>query len=58
MIFFAKRNNSPTQSSNTEACISILGLAVAIGLLGGAAALIYGMTFVLHLSYIFSFLQV
>jgi hypothetical protein len=50
MIFFSKRNNALAQSSNTEACISILGLAAAIGLLGGAAALIYGITFDLHLS--------
>jgi hypothetical protein len=53
MIFLSKQNNtSPGQSSNTEACVSILGLCLAIGLIGGAAALIYGIFIVLLLNYI------
>lgn len=42
MIFFSKRDNTGGQSSNIEACVSILGLFLAIGIFGGLAALIYG----------------
>jgi len=53
MIFLSKQNNtSPGQSSNTEACVSILGLCLAIGLIGGAAALIYGIFIFILLNYV------
>jgi hypothetical protein len=42
MIFFSKRNNAPEQESTTEACVSIIGLILAIGLIGGLGTLIYG----------------
>ncbi|CAF0720462.1 unnamed protein product [Adineta steineri] len=43
MIFFSKHNNASRHSSSTEACVSILGLFIACGILGGLAALIYGI---------------
>ncbi|CAF1102188.1 unnamed protein product [Adineta ricciae] len=43
MIFFSKQKNGGQRSSSTEACVSILGLFVAVGLVGGLAALIYGL---------------
>ncbi|CAF1420517.1 unnamed protein product [Adineta steineri] len=43
MIFFSKHNNASRHSSSTEACVSILGLFIACGILGGLAALIYGL---------------
>jgi hypothetical protein len=42
MIFFSKRSREQEPSSNSEACLSILGLFLAIGIIGGAAGLIYG----------------
>ena len=43
MIFFSKQKNGGQRSSSTEACVSILGLFVAVGVVGGLAALIYGL---------------
>ncbi|CAF2879772.1 unnamed protein product [Rotaria sp. Silwood2] len=41
MIFSSKRSNTRRRTPSVEACVSILGLFVAIGLIGGVAALIY-----------------
>ncbi|UJR30810.1 hypothetical protein I4U23_018328 [Adineta vaga] len=43
MIFFSKQKNNARQTSSSEACISIIGLFIAVGLLGGLSALIYGL---------------
>jgi hypothetical protein len=53
MIFFSKRDDAARQSSNMEACVSILGLILAVGLVGGLTVLIYGIfIFVYLLNYI------
>ncbi|CAF1205818.1 unnamed protein product [Rotaria magnacalcarata] len=43
MIFISKHNNERLHSSNKEACLSIIGLFLAIGSIGGLAGLIYGL---------------
>ncbi|CAF0907307.1 unnamed protein product [Adineta ricciae] len=43
MIFLSKRPNRSQASSGKEACLSIIGLFLAIGLVGGLTALIYGL---------------
>lgn len=48
MIFFSKQKNTGQRSSSTEACVSILGLFIAVGFVGGLAALIYGLKFHPH----------
>ena len=42
MIFLSKRPHKSDGSSGKEACLSIIGLFLAIGLIGGLAGLIYG----------------
>ncbi len=44
MIFFAKRTHTNEYSSNRQECLFIVGLFLAIGLIGGLATLIYGKT--------------
>ncbi|CAF1461521.1 unnamed protein product [Adineta steineri] len=43
MIFLSKRPNRYQGSSTREACLSIVGLFLSIGLIGGLAGLIYGL---------------
>ncbi|CAF3306898.1 unnamed protein product [Rotaria socialis] len=43
MIFISKHNNGHLNSSNKEACLSIIGLFLVIGSIGGLAGLIYGL---------------
>ncbi|CAF2371667.1 unnamed protein product [Rotaria sp. Silwood2] len=43
MIFISKRNIGNEHSSNKEACLSIIGLFLTIGFIGGLAGLIYGL---------------
>ncbi|CAF0793921.1 unnamed protein product [Rotaria sp. Silwood1] len=43
MIFISKRNIGNGHSSNKEACLSIIGLFLAVGFIGGLAGLIYGL---------------
>jgi hypothetical protein len=42
MLFLSKRDNSSEQSG-TETCVSVLGLLLATGIIGGIAALVYGI---------------
>jgi hypothetical protein len=44
MIFFSKRTHRNEYSSDRQACLFIVGLFIAIGIIGGLAALIYGKT--------------
>ncbi|UJR15793.1 hypothetical protein I4U23_002725 [Adineta vaga] len=43
MIFLSKRPHRNEHLSGKEACLSIIGLFLAIGLIGGLAGLIYGL---------------
>ncbi|CAF3467901.1 unnamed protein product [Rotaria sp. Silwood1] len=43
MIFSLKRSNTQGRSPSIETCVSILGLFLAMGLIGGIGALIYGL---------------
>ena len=45
MLFASKsghRGNNPHPSNNKEACLSIIGLILVVGLISGLAGLVYG----------------
>lgn len=42
MLFLTKRNRGDQHRSGKDACLSIIGLFLAIGIIAGLAGLIYG----------------